>query len=373
MAKKTNFNVNGYNYYKITRTIGHKADGTAIKKSFYGTCKSEAEEKANKFINDLKLGVINNDKIYTINILFPIWLYDIKKNEVKASTLDSYDRLYKRYIRPDIIANTAINDIKALRIQKYYNELNASSKTVKSVHKLLHQFFNYAESEGYIFKNPCNNVSLPKEKKSTAEILKSKKKYKFYSEEEIKKLKEVFKGNKYEKIILFALGTGMRQGEIFGLQWSDVDFKNKKINVIHNLSYIASNITEESKTYHLELQTPKTNNSIRIIPMSDNIYKLLKSIKKNKSHYVFAPNDGHFDLKYFQKVYKKKLNEAGIKDKTFHDLRHTFATMLLSKGVDLVTVKELLGHSSIKTTEIYLESLPENKDNSIKKIDFILN
>ena len=200
MAKKTNYSKNGKNYYRITKTISKKPDGTSIKKEFYGSCKAEAEEKATKYINDLKLGLIEKDKKYTINILLPLWLYGTKRNTVKASTLDSYDGIYKKYIRPNVISNIPINDIKTLKIQEYYNNLDTTASNVKKVHKLLYQFFNYSEKEGYIVKNPCNNVSLPKEKKTTLEVLKNKSKFQYYSEDEIKRLKEVFKDNKFKNV-----------------------------------------------------------------------------------------------------------------------------------------------------------------------------
>lgn len=374
MAKKTNCTKNGIAYYRLTKTVGKKADGTPRKKEFYGSCKQDAEEKARKYIEDLKSGIITDNDVMTINILLPKWLFNIKRNEVKPSTLDSYYTTYTNLIKPYVIADIAINDIKSLKIQEHYNDLETTPNNVKKLHKLLNQFFKYCEKENYIFKNPCASLTLPKEEESTETILKNKMTFQYFSEDELKRIKKVFEGNKFENVVLFALGTGMRRGEIFGLQWSDIDFEKREIHIIHNLSYIANITKDGEKEYHLKLQTPKTKNSIRILPMSDSIYKLLKSIQRNNDDdYVFSPNNGHFDLKYFQKVWRNKLNEAEIYNKKFHDLRHTFATMLLSNGIDLITVKELLGHSSIKTTEIYLEALQKTKTDSVNKINYLLN
>ena len=82
MAKKTNYTKNGIEYYRITKTIGHKEDGTPVKKEFYGNSKSEAEEKANKYINDLKNGLIQNAENYTVSQLMKIWLFDFLHNSV---------------------------------------------------------------------------------------------------------------------------------------------------------------------------------------------------------------------------------------------------------------------------------------------------
>lgn len=385
MAKKTNYEKNGKEYYRLTKTIGKRSNGLPIKKEFYGTCKADAEEKAEKYINDLKLGLISDNQTLTINILLPKWLFSIKKNELKPSSFESYEGTYRNFIKDYLIADLPINEIKSLKIQEYYNKMqkqNVSIYSIKKVHKLLRQFFGYAEKEGYIFKNPCVNISLPKPAKADAkDVIQTKKlKFSYFNEDEIKQLKKAFKDNIYENIVLFALGTGMRQGEILGLQWSDIDFENREIHVLHNLN-VSADITKSNskdelystkRDYKTILQTPKTENSIRIIPMSDGIYNLLKSINKESS-YVFSENGTYVRVKYLQKIWKKTLEENNIPFRKFHDLRHTFATMLLSHGSDLITVKELLGHSSVKITEIYLDALPKNKEESIKKIDFILN
>lgn len=280
MAKKTNFEVNGQKYYRVTRTIGHKPDGTLIRKTFYGTGINEANQKADEYINDLKSGLINGKQATTINILFPDWLFGVKKNEVKGSTFESYYGTYKKFIEPLDISNIPIKEVKSLKLQSSLNELKTTTNNIKKTYKVLNMFFSYAEKEGYIIKNPCNNISLPKDRKKVAEILEKKQSFQYYNEEEIKRLKEVFNGNKFENIILFALGTGMRRGEIFGLQWSDIDFDKKEIHVIHNLSSIADISKDGKREYHIQLNTPKTQNSVRIIPMSKNIYNLLSTMEK---------------------------------------------------------------------------------------------
>ena len=120
MAKKTNFNVNGNEYFRVTKTIGHRADGTPIRKQFYGTGIKEANQKADEYINNLKLGLMNDDKIYTINVLLPKWLFSVKKNEIKPTSFELYESVYRNYIKPYLISDLPIKDLKSLKIQEYY-------------------------------------------------------------------------------------------------------------------------------------------------------------------------------------------------------------------------------------------------------------
>ncbi len=378
MAKKTNFNINGKEYYRLRRTIGHNPDGSPIIKSFYGTCEKEAIEKANRYINDLKLGLIDNDKSITINSLFPKWLFEVKKNEVKPTTFEKYEGIYRNYISKNIISNIPISEVKSLIVQKFYNDLskkqNKNDTLIKSVHKLLRNFFDYTEKEGFILKNPCSNISLPKTKKTVDEIIEEKTtKFQYFTEEEIPELIKLFDGYNIQNIIIFALGTGMRKGEIFGLQWCDVDFDNKQIYVKHNLSFVPEIKEIGKREYKTILQTPKSHNSIRVIPMSTKIYELLMSLPHN-SEYVFSSSKthSHFDIKWAEKVWSKKTKGTKFENRRFHDLRHTFATMLLLKGANLIQLKELLGHSSVKITEIYLDVLPKTKNEIINRIDDLL-
>jgi site-specific recombinase XerD len=107
--------------------------------------------------------------------------------------------------------------------------------------------------------------------------------------------------------------------------------------------------------------------------MNDTVYNML--INKERTNTMVFPSKKNTYIcnKNLLKVWQKKLKHANIRYRKFHDLRHTFATLMLANGCDLITLKELMGHSSIKITEIYLEAIPENKADSIKKMDLIIN
>lgn len=385
MAVEYNCEINGIKYFRVTRTVGHKANGKPIKKQFYGNGKKDANKQADEYLERVKKGIITNkNKCYTINILLPEWLFTVKINELKDTSFESYEGTYRNHVEPYQIADQDISVIKSIMIQNYYNKLKDEGKSesnITKVHKLLNPFFKYCEKEGYIEKNPCSNTTIPKDKNVDVDAIIEKQKvpFKYFTLEEIKILREAFEGNKYKDVVDFALGTGMRGGEIIGLKWAHLNFEKREIYIKNNTtrSAVYNKSTRKKTGYKTKDGTPKTESSIDIIPMSDFIYNLLINLPRT-SEYVFTANGHQIDKKDLEKVWRKTLQKLceeneGFTYRVFHDLRHTFAVVLLLNGTDLYTIMKLMRHKKLSSTEIYLAVLPESKQNSVNKLNSVFD
>lgn len=370
MAKKTNYTKNGIEYYRITKTIGHKEDGTPVKKEFYGNSKSEAEEKANKYINDLKNGLIQNAENYTVSQLMKIWLFDFLHNSVaiKPSTFQRYEGIYRKYIKSSSIAGLRASTFTSLQLQKFYNRLakNFSYKQINTLNTILKIFFNWCIDNGYMLKNPCNNVNIKNElNKMTTE----KKKIEILTEKEIKTIKNYIRNTDFELLFLLDLGTGLRLGELLALDWENINLESKTINIEQSVKEVYVYDTPESKHIETIFQKPKTKTSIRTITIPNNLVELLK-LQKNKTGLLFKDENGNpIRGRIVYSRWNSILKKCKIPHKKFHAIRHTYASMLLKKGVDIETVAELMGHSTITITQIYLHSTSNQKQKAVNKLN----
>ena len=126
MAKKTNSKINGKEYYRIRKVVGHTASGEKILKNFYGESKKEAEQKANEYLNNIENGLIIDFENFTLAELMHTWLFDFLHNssKIKPSTFQRYESLYRNYIKESEIAGNKLINIKTKHLQKFYNNLS---------------------------------------------------------------------------------------------------------------------------------------------------------------------------------------------------------------------------------------------------------
>lgn len=373
MARKTNIEVNGKNYYRVTRTVGRKADGTAIRKQFYGSGINEANAKADEYINNIKNGLVSNFENVSLNEIMNTWLFDVLHNssKIKPSTFQRYESIYRKYIKESEIAGLKLANINTLKMQQFYNKLSKtySYSQLKYLNSVLKTFFNWCIDSGYILRNPCLKVDIKGNKNEI--IINNKQEVEILSEDEISTIKEHIKGSNMELLILLDLASGLRQGELLALNWEDIDLKNKTLTV--NKSVKEVYIYEDENNRHIEtiFQVPKTQNSFRTISIPDVLISVLKKRNKKEGLVFHDENRKPLRAKNVSYQWKKILANCNIPHKKFHAIRHTYASMLLKNGVDIETVAELMGHSAISITQIYLHSSNNQKQDAVNKLNYL--
>ena len=223
--------------------------------------------------------------------------------------------------------------ITSLQIEEYKKKRLEKVKPATLNRELacLRHMFNLAIKWKMTDENPVKDVEFPEEQEIEMRIL---------NREEADRLIEAAP-DYLKPIIVIALNTGMRRGEILGLRWDDIDFNQHYIYIKQTKSGVP-----------------------RKIPMNSLVVGVLKSVKR-EDRFVFYNSKTKNHLKYIHYGFKKACEKIGIPDLRFHDLRHSAATLMVTGGVDLVTVKEILGHSKIEMTMKYAHPTPENKRKAV--------
>lgn len=247
------------------------------------------------------------------------------------------DACYLKKLMP-YFGNKPLSDITSLDIEKYraFRKEQVAIASVNRELALLKCMFNKAIEWELTDRNPLKTIKLFKESNCRTRYL---------TKEEIEKLL----GNsspKLRAIIIVALNTGMRKGEIQNLKWSDVNFADGYITLEHT-----------------------KNGEKRFSPMNSAVREALGKIKRHrKSPFIFYGDDG---LPYnFRKSFETALKHSAISNFRFHDLRHTFASQLVMAGTDLNTVRELLGHKSLDMTLRYSHLSKDHKTKAVEILNF---
>lgn len=159
MARKTNYSKNGTDYYRVTAAIGRDSEGKLIRKEFYGKSKTEAEEKRDDYLSWIRNGLNIDFNNVVLGDLMHAWLFEVVRINVKASSFERYEGIYRNYIKNSVIYGIKLNELHSIQIQRFYNKLfssGSSFSSIRYINKLLKSFFSYSVDEGYLIKNPCS-------------------------------------------------------------------------------------------------------------------------------------------------------------------------------------------------------------------------
>ncbi len=298
------------------------------------------------------------DNKMTFEKLSDEWL-EYKRNSIKESTYFNYMNIIEKYLKPEF---KELNFDEMINYNDYIKKLlnKLSNKTVRDIIVVFKAILKYYEEE--------YNKILKVKRSSIPQLI--KKKIQILNENEILKLEKYCLTNKELKNIgiLICLNTGIRIGEICALKWESIDLEERKIHIFHTVERIYNQKCRSSKVI---INTPKTENSLRSIPMSDKIFRVLKVISTNFKQDIFflSGTNKFIEPRNYQSYFKDILKKLDLKPYKFHSLRHTFATNCINVGMDVKSLSEILGHSNINLTlKIYVHSSDKIKRKYLEKL-----
>ena len=269
------------------------------------------------------------------------WLL-FKKHSIKESIYSNYNYIINSYLN-NKFERKRLNYFLKYDINEYVDDLETelSNKTIRDIILVLKAILKFAERK-YNVNFKLDLISMPSLQKKELQV---------FSEREIKKIvKECINLGEIRYIgILISIYTGMRIGEVCALKWENIDLNKKLINVTQTLQ----RVTSADKKTKVIISSPKTKASERKIPIPSILYEELKkrSSEYTKETYVITGEENKFlEPRSYQYIYKKVLENAKLKYRSFHCLRHTFATRCVRVGMDVKALSELLGHSNVNIT-----------------------
>ncbi len=338
-------------YVKEITVSGKKKYG-----SVYANSYKEVKAKQQEFILQTDKTVCSSMNL-TINILIAEWLSSIK-NQVKPNTYQKYVSICKNHIANEI-GSVLVRFISNYTIINFTNKLkkkNLSNKSINDILIVLGLTLKYAELE---YKITTPKIRYFREEKKDIRVLTIQEQLKLttYLSTDV----DIYKFG-----VILTLYTGIRIGELCALQWEDITDDSIRIN-----KTMARIKTDNGKT-KINIGSPKSYSSIRLIPTPQYLLPLIKQFRK--TGYVLS-NDklDYTEPRLMQIKFENMIKESGLDKANFHSLRHTFATRCVEAGVDVKTLSEILGHSDVKTTlNRYVHSSFELKQKSMKQFELSL-
>ena len=344
-----------YTYWEARYTTGFDpGTGKQRQKSVTGRTQKEVAQKLRQITTEIDAGTYQEPGKITVGEWLDIWSAEYLGN-IKPWTVEKYKSVIRTDIKPALGA-IRLDALSAPAVQHFYNESGKdhdgkkglAPKTVKNLHGVLHKALQQAVDVGYIRVNPTNSCKLPKVEKPEIEPLDS---------EQIALFMQAIKGHRYETLYLVTLFTGMRRGEVCGLQWDCVGFPHGPICIKRQLLKVPC---ERDK---VELISTKNGKGRTIVPAAS-VMALLKRHRAEQramrlragevwqeNNFVFCNELGQpLSAHTVYQNYKRIVASIGLPGSRVHDLRHSYAVASIMSGDDIKTVQENLGHATAAFT-----------------------
>ena len=354
------------------RWIGRVTLPDGRRKALYGKTRAEVARKVAAVIRDRDAGLPTAPETITVGTYLAEWLAESVKPNNRPSTYSSYESHVRLHLTPSIgtvrLARLTPRHVEALFARKLDEGLSAS--TVNRIRATLRRALNRALKQGLVQRNVAALADAPTPSRKIVEPL---------TQDQAATLLRHIEGHRLEPLIVLALATGLRQGELLGLQWPDVDLDAGRLTVRTALQRINGEYV---------FVEPKTDRSRRTLPIPS---AALASLKKHRVaqdrlrqtagdewqglDLVFTTTSGRpYDGPNVTRAFQRLVEGAGLPRMRFHDLRHACASFLLAQGASMRVVMEQLGHSQISMTmNTYSHVMPEALEEAADLMDRVIS
>ena len=338
--------------FTFTDDLGQKK-----RSSIYGDTQKEVRQKLTTILKAVDSNTYHEAKKYTVSEWLDEWLktYCV---DLKPMTITGYNQKINSYIKPRL-GKIPLKALSNVQVQKFYNVLSAgdekqkplSPKSIQNVHGILHKSMEQAIAARVIALNPCDHVKLPKAKKAPLKPL---------MDDNITAFLKAIKGEKYETLYFLDLFSGLRQSEILGLSWDDIDME---AGLIHVCRQLQRNYSTKPASYIFLDETK--NGKDRIAAIAPSVVKALRDQQRRQAEWrlaagsawsnphnlVFTDELGnHLSHSAVYCRFKRIVASIGMPETRFHDLRHSYAINALQNGDSPKNVCDQLGHYSTAFT-----------------------
>jgi len=355
------------------RVVLTRPDGRRTRRSLLGRTRAEVRDKLQAALRAEAAGLPSVGERLTVGSFLATWLHDAVRATVRPKTYESYASIVRIHLQPGI-GRFPLARLTPQQVQAFLNAEAASGlapRTVAYIRAVLRQALRQAERWGMVSRNVARLVEPPRV---------PRREVRPFSPDQARQFVDAIQGDRLEALYLVALGLGLRQGEILGLAWDDIDLVAGTLTVRHALQRVNGK---------LELVEPKSTTSHRVVALPAFVAEGLRAhrtrqrterlIAGSRWHNdqrglvfttsVGTPMDGIAVTRRFQAL----LATAGLPRQRFHDLRHACASLLLAQGVAPRVVMETLGHSQISLTlNTYSHVIPALGRAAAEQMDLVL-